>query len=101
MRIGFLGVLVASFVAAGCAAPRALDAGRVDQLEQAFAADIQKKRYPGAVMLMARDGRVAYEKALGVQDPVTGAPMRTDSPFAIVSVSLSFSMSISRTRPFT
>jgi CubicO group peptidase (beta-lactamase class C family) len=86
MRIGFLGVLVASFVAAGCAAPRALDAGRVDQLEQAFAADIQKKRYPGAVMLIARDGRVAYEKALGVQDTVTGAPMRIDSIFRIYSM---------------
>ena len=86
MRIGFLGVLVASFIAGGCAAPRTLDAGRVDKLEQAFAADVERKRFPGAVLLLSRDGKVAYEKALGVQDPVTGAPMRVDSIFRIYSM---------------
>ena len=86
MRIGLLGAVVASFIAAGCAAPRALDTARVGQIEQAFAAEIAKKKIPGAVMLVARDGKVAYEKALGVQDPVTGAPMRTDSIFRIYSM---------------
>jgi CubicO group peptidase (beta-lactamase class C family) len=86
MRTGVLSAVVASCIAAGCAAPRALDAGRVDQLEQAFAADIAKKRIPGAVMLISRDGKVAHEKALGAQDPVTGAPMRTDSIFRIYSM---------------
>lgn len=86
MRIGFLWAVVASFVAAGCATPRGLQPPRVDQLEQAFAAEVQKQRIPGAVMLVARDGRVAYEKALGVQDPATGAPMRTDAIFRIYSM---------------
>ena len=86
MRFRLLGVVVASFVAAGCAAPRALDAGKVDQLEQAFAADVAKQRIPGAVLLVARDGKVAYEKALGEQDPMTGAPMRPDSIFRIYSM---------------
>lgn len=86
MRIGYLGVLVASFIAGGCAAPRGLEATRVDKLEQAFAADVERKRFPGAVLLLSRDGKVAYEKALGVQDPVTGAPMRVDSIFRIYSM---------------
>ena len=86
MRIGLLGAIVASFIAAGCAAPRALDTARVGQIEQAFASEIAKKKIPGAVMLVARDGKVAYEKALGVQDPVTGAPMRTDSIFRVYSM---------------
>jgi CubicO group peptidase (beta-lactamase class C family) len=86
MRIGLLAALVASFIAAGCAAPRALDTGKVGALEQAFAAEVAKKRIPGAVMLVSRDGKVAYEKALGVQDPVTGAPMRMDSIFRIYSM---------------
>lgn len=86
MRIGFLTAVVASFIAAGCAAPRALDAGRAAELERTFAADIQKKRIPGAVLLVARDGKVAYEKALGAQDPATGAPMRADSVFRIYSM---------------
>jgi CubicO group peptidase (beta-lactamase class C family) len=86
MRIKLLAVLFASFVAAGCATQRGLEATGVDRLEQAFAAEVQKKKIPGAVMLVARDGKVAYEKALGVQDPVTGAPMRTDSIFRIYSM---------------
>jgi CubicO group peptidase (beta-lactamase class C family) len=86
VRIGLLGAVVASFIAAGCAAPRALDAGKAGQIEQAFAAEVAKRKIPGAVMLVARDGAVAYEKALGVQDPVTGAPMRTDSIFRIYSM---------------
>jgi CubicO group peptidase (beta-lactamase class C family) len=86
MRVGLLAAVVASFIAAGCATPRALDAGKVGELEQAFAAEIAKKKIPGAVMLVARDGRVNYEKALGVQDPVTGAPMRVDSIFRIYSM---------------
>ncbi len=86
MRIGFLWIVAASFVAAGCAAPRALQPQRVDQLEQAFATEIRNNKIPGAVMLVARDGKVAYEKALGVQDPATGAPMRTDAIFRIYSM---------------
>ncbi|HET9735775.1 MAG TPA: serine hydrolase domain-containing protein [Burkholderiales bacterium] len=86
MRIGLLAAVVASFIAAGCAAPRALDAGKVGALEQAFAAEIANKKIPGAVILVARDGKVAYEKALGAQDPVTGAPMRMDSIFRIYSM---------------
>lgn len=86
MRTGIVAAVVASFIAAGCAAPRALDAGRVGALERAFTADIQNKRIPGAVLLLARDGKVAYAKALGVQDPVTGAPMRVDSIFRIYSM---------------
>jgi CubicO group peptidase (beta-lactamase class C family) len=86
VRFGLLGAVVASFIAAGCAAPRALDAGKVGELEKAFAAEVEKKKIPGAVMLISRDGQVAYEKALGVQDPVTGAPMRMDSIFRIYSM---------------
>jgi len=86
MRIKLLGILVASFVAAGCATQRGLEATGADNLEQAFAAEIQKKKIPGAVLLVARDGKMVYEKALGVQDPVTGAPMRTDSIFRIYSM---------------
>ena len=86
MRVGLLGVLFASLLAAGCASTRGLDAGKADKAAQAFAADVDKKRIPGAVMLIARDGRVVYEKALGLQDPASGAPMRVDSIFRIYSM---------------
>ncbi|HEX9185271.1 MAG TPA: serine hydrolase domain-containing protein, partial [Burkholderiales bacterium] len=86
MRLGLLAAVVASFIAAGCAAPRALDPGKAEQIGQAFAAEVANKKIPGAVILVTRDGQVAYEKALGVQDPVTGAPMRMDSIFRIYSM---------------
>jgi len=86
VRLHWIGVILASFVAAGCAAPRGLDAGKAPQIEQAFAAEIAQKKIPGAVMLVARDGKVVYEKALGVQDPVTRAPMRMDSLFRLYSM---------------
>jgi CubicO group peptidase (beta-lactamase class C family) len=86
IRAGLLSAIVASFIAAGCAAPRALDPRKADQIGQAFATEVEKKKIPGAVILISRDGKVAYEKALGVQDPVTGAPMRMDSIFRIYSM---------------
>jgi CubicO group peptidase (beta-lactamase class C family) len=41
---------------------------------------------PGAVALVARHGKVAWFEAFGRQDPVSGAPMRTDSIFRIYSM---------------
>jgi CubicO group peptidase (beta-lactamase class C family) len=86
VRTWLLSLLVTSFLAAGCAAPRALDAQKSAGLEQAFAAEIEKRKIPGAVILIARDGKVAYSKALGAQDPATGVPMRMDAIFRIYSM---------------
>jgi len=41
---------------------------------------------PGAVALVARHGKVAYFNAFGRQDPVSGAPMASDSVFRIYSM---------------
>jgi CubicO group peptidase (beta-lactamase class C family) len=49
-------------------------------------ADIDAGRIPGAVMLVARDGAIAYEKALGRLDPAQDTPMAMDSIFRIYSM---------------
>jgi hypothetical protein len=33
-------------------------------------------RIPGVVMMVQRDGKLAYARTLGKQDPQSGAPMR-------------------------
>lgn len=59
---------------------------RLDALTRRMQADIDARLIPGAVMLVARNGRIAYEKALGVQDPASGAPMALDAIFRIYSM---------------
>jgi len=75
---------------AGCAsqAPQGsgLSAAGLARLESAIAADVERGRIPGVVMMVQRDGKLAYSKALGKQDPAGGAPMREDSIFRIYSM---------------
>jgi len=59
---------------------------RLDALTKRIQADIDAKFIPGAAMLIAQDGRVVVEKALGTQDPSIGTPMRLDSIFRIYSM---------------
>ena len=48
--------------------------------------EIDKKRLPGAVMLVARHGKLALFENLGVQDPATGAAMARDTIFRMYSM---------------
>lgn len=48
--------------------------------------EIDRQRLPGAVVLVARHGKVALFESLGVQDPATGTAMAKDSIFRIYSM---------------
>ena len=48
--------------------------------------EISKKRLPGAVVGIVRNGKLVYLKAFGVADPETSRPMQTDSIFALASM---------------
>jgi CubicO group peptidase (beta-lactamase class C family) len=56
------------------------------RLSQVLRGEIERKRLPGAVALIARRGRIGYLEAHGVQAPGSDAPMRTDSIFRIYSM---------------
>jgi CubicO group peptidase (beta-lactamase class C family) len=58
----------------------------LDTLTRRIQQDVDAKRIPGAVMLIARGGEVAYQKALGLQDPAQGTPMSLDTIFRIYSM---------------
>lgn len=59
---------------------------RLSILTDAIQTDIRDKRIPGAVMLIARNGEIAYERALGKQNSEFGTPMELDSIFRIYSM---------------
>ena len=59
---------------------------RLDRLSAFFKADTDSKHLPGAVVMIARRGKVIYQEAFGVRDPATGAPMQKDSIFRMYSM---------------
>jgi CubicO group peptidase (beta-lactamase class C family) len=68
------------------AAPADEGIGRLDRISAFFKADTDAKRIPGAVVMIARNGKVVYQEAFGVRDPATGAPMQKDSIFRMYSM---------------
>jgi CubicO group peptidase (beta-lactamase class C family) len=64
---------------------------RLARLEPALKAQIANDRFPGAVVLVARKGKVVYFETVGQRDPATGAPMTKDAIFRLYSM----------TKPFT
>jgi len=68
-----------------------LSSERLARIGQLVRADVEKGRLPGAVILVARKGRIAYLEAVGFRDKASGAPMATDAIFRIYSM----------TKPFT
>jgi CubicO group peptidase (beta-lactamase class C family) len=63
---------------------------RLQRLTSAFQADVDKGAMPGAVVLIARNGEVAYFKTFGFQDREKQVPMKTDAIFRIASMSKPF-----------
>ena len=64
-----------------------LSAERLDRITQWLRDDIAKGTIPGAVLMIARHGKVAYFETMGVLDPETKAPMSKDAIFRIYSMS--------------
>src|SRR5215470_17052135 len=68
--------------------PEALgfSAERLKRLGSVFQADVDKGAIPGAVVLIARNGKVAYFEAFGFQDREKHVAMTTDAIFRIASM---------------
>lgn len=58
----------------------------LSRLTTALQREIERKRLPGAVAVIARRGKIAYCESLGARDPSTGAAMQEDSIFRIYSM---------------
>jgi CubicO group peptidase (beta-lactamase class C family) len=64
-----------------------LSSERLQRIMDMLKADVDKRVIPGAVLLVARHGKIAYFETVGVRDPATKVPMTKDSIFRIYSMS--------------
>jgi len=62
-----------------------LSAERLARLTDAMQAYVDDGRLPGAVVTVARRGRIAYQRAFGQRDIEASSSMRTDTIFRIAS----------------
>ncbi|MFL6582072.1 MAG: serine hydrolase domain-containing protein [Burkholderiales bacterium] len=59
---------------------------RLARIGEAFKKEIDQGKLPGAVMLVARKGKLVYSEAVGFQDKEAGKPIAKDSIFRIYSM---------------
>jgi CubicO group peptidase (beta-lactamase class C family) len=63
-----------------------MSSARLARIGEVLRADIEGGRIPGAVLAIARKGKLVYFEAFGYRDKVAGAPMTTDTIFNIASM---------------
>jgi len=63
-----------------------LSSARLERLAQVIARDVAEGRMPGAVVAIARRGRLVYHEAFGFSDKAASTPMRKDAIFALASM---------------
>jgi CubicO group peptidase (beta-lactamase class C family) len=59
---------------------------RLERVTQRIRGDVNDGKIPGAVMLVARHGKIAHFETLGVLDRKTGVPMVKDAVFRLASM---------------
>jgi len=59
---------------------------RLDRIQEVFKKEADENRLPGAVVLVARKGKLVHASATGFQDKDAGKPMALDSVFRIYSM---------------
>ncbi|MFL6648891.1 MAG: serine hydrolase domain-containing protein [Sulfurifustaceae bacterium] len=94
LRKTLLAVTALSLTACASLAEKPNEAGlnqgfsleRLDAIGSQIRAEVASRQLPGAVLLIARNGKVIYQDVIGMQDPQARTPMRADSIFRIASM---------------
>jgi CubicO group peptidase (beta-lactamase class C family) len=63
-----------------------MSSARLAEIGKTLKADVERGQIPGAVVLVARRGKIAYFEAVGYRDKAAGVPMTTDTLFNIASM---------------
>lgn len=63
-----------------------LSSARLERLAQAIKQDVDRGRMPGAVVAIARKGKLVYYESFGFVDKAAGTPMPKDAIFALASM---------------
>ena len=77
---------VAADMPAASPASKGLVAERLTRIRPVIQTEIDAKRMPGAVLLIARKGAVVHTEVVGLQDPASGKPLKRDSLFRAYSM---------------
>lgn len=67
-----------------------LSSQRLARITAVLRADVEQGRIPGAVVAVARKGKLAYFEAVGYRDKAANVPMSTDTIFTIASMTKPF-----------
>ena len=94
--MGWVALAAAGWLHAGLACAQALplanpesvgmSSSRLEKISTALQAEIDQQRLPGAVVMVARKGKLVYSHAFGSLNNAAQAPMQTDSVFRIYSM---------------
>ncbi len=92
LKVILTAVLV--YMTAGCAGnlsavkPESvgLSSEKLNRITETVAADVQVEKLPGAVVLVARRGKIAYFESFGMRDKENKSAMQKDSIFRIYSM---------------
>ena len=79
-------VALAADIPAATPASKGMVSERLARIRPVIQAEIDAKRMPGAVVLIARKGAVVHADAIGFQDPSTGKALKRDSLFRAYSM---------------
>jgi CubicO group peptidase (beta-lactamase class C family) len=63
-----------------------LDPARLARIKAVLEAEVEANRIPGAVVMVARRGKLAYQVSVGQRDRAANAPMQADAIFRIYSM---------------
>jgi CubicO group peptidase (beta-lactamase class C family) len=63
-----------------------MSTARLERLGHALRTEIEEGRLPGAVVAIARRGRIVYHEAFGRVKPAAEAPMTKDAIFSVASM---------------
>jgi CubicO group peptidase (beta-lactamase class C family) len=63
-----------------------LSSARLRRLGEVLRRDVEAAQLPGAVVAIARGGRLAHLEAVGYRDPASRDPLKTDTIFSIASM---------------
>src|SRR5437762_14285331 len=63
-----------------------LSSARLERLAAVIRGDVERRLIPGAVLAIARGGRLAYGEAFGWHDREAGVPMSADAVFRVASM---------------
>jgi CubicO group peptidase (beta-lactamase class C family) len=70
----------------GTPASVGMSAERLARIGEALRGEVERNRLPGAVVAIARRGRLVHYEAIGYLDRERGTPMTTDAVFALASM---------------